>query len=138
MDVGVNQLMEIDYTGKWIRNIFTQRTATRPALSFPHDSIIWYEIPSSIGVQGLSQSVSFLHTISDDHVVGIQYYGGKIFWAQRSGDVYCKQWNDTQSPIRELKDDDDVINDLALMDNPYIAGENRNSTAKYNMLNVKH
>ena len=137
MDVGVNQLMEIDYTGKWIRNIFTQRPATRPALSFPHDSIIWYEIPSSIGVQGLSQSVSFLHTISDDHVVGIQYYGGKIFWAQRSGDVYCKQWNDTQSPIRELKDDDDVINDLALMDNPYIAGENCNR-AKYSMLNVKH
>ena len=33
VDVVVNQLMEIDYTGKRIRDIFTQCSGTHPALS---------------------------------------------------------------------------------------------------------
>ena len=126
MDVGLYQLVEIDYTGRVIRNIFSEpHPASRPALSLPHNSIFWYEVPSTIGVKKLSQSLSFFHTLSGDHVGGIQYYGGKIYWTQRPGFVYCKTWNDTQSGITRLRDyRSDVINDLALMDDTFTAGEN--------------
>ena len=72
MDVGLHQLVEIDYTGNVIRNIFSEPcSASRPALSLPHNSIFWYEVPSTIGVKKLSQSLSFFHTLSGEHVGGI-------------------------------------------------------------------
>ena len=117
MDIITNSLMEIDYTGRRVRNIFIDRRACCLSLSFMHEFIIWHEISSELHVQGLwNQSLNFSHPESGIHVVGTTYYGGKIYWAEKNR-LNCKQWNKRQSPRRELGVfQRDVLYDLALMD----------------------
>ncbi|CAI8020727.1 hypothetical protein GBAR_LOCUS12370 [Geodia barretti] len=71
MDIETDILMEIDYMGNRVRDIFTApRLASRLALSYYQSLIMWYEVPSAIHVQGLvNQSLSILHTLSENPTV---------------------------------------------------------------------
>ena len=121
MDIETDILMEIDYMGNRVRDIFTApRLASRLALSYYQSLIMWYEVPSAIHVQGLvNQSLSILHTLSGEHVVGIEYYGGKMYWVQRSPviSVYCKMWNETSSEGKRLRmfQNTEAVNDIAVV-----------------------
>ena len=129
MDIETNILMEIDYTGKRIRDIFMKpRQASRPALSYSQRFIIWYEVPSTIYIQGLvNESLRISHALSGEHVLGIQYYGGKIYWIQRSPviSVYCKMWNETSSSegqrLRMIQNTE-AVNDIALFNDSQTSG----------------
>lgn len=116
-DIITNSLMEIDYTGRRVRNIVTDRRACCLSLSFMHWFIVWHQVSSELHVQGLqNQSLSLFHPESGTHVVGTTYYGGKIYWAEKNS-LNCKQWNKRQSPRRELRVFlGEVLYDLALMD----------------------
>ena len=118
MDIITDSLMEIDYTGRRVRNIFTGRYGVCClSLSFMHWFIVWHQVSSELHVQGLrNQSMHLFHPESGTHVVGTTYYGGKIYWAEKNR-LNCKQWNKPQSSRRELGVfQGEVLYDLALMD----------------------
>ena len=124
MDVASERLMEIDYTGMQIRDLFTySRPASCLTLSYSHDAIIWYQVASEIHVQGLSnQFAGFFHTIPGEHVVQTQFYGDRIYWVQRSPimGVYSKQWNELQGDVRTITEfrSDRVVKDMVIVHPP--------------------
>ena len=120
LDAPANSIKEIRYDGKQTGKEFGGAYISCPALSYTHNSILWYQGFTILSVQELTnESLPRSYSVHGQFVTEIEYFQERIYWSQKDPmGVFYMEWNKSISVERFLIKDfprTSVINDVALV-----------------------